>query len=66
MLPAGPDLLHRLGAELPIFQAGMGGGLATAGPSDNLVDAGPLYRRECVAWIDDIGPAGEIVRNLAP
>jgi nitronate monooxygenase len=38
---------------------------ATAG-RDNLIEAGPLYAGECVARIDDIRPAGEIVLDLVP
>ena len=33
---------------------------------DNLVDAGPLYAGECVARIDDIRPAAELVGALTP
>jgi NAD(P)H-dependent flavin oxidoreductase YrpB (nitropropane dioxygenase family) len=39
---------------------------ATGGGPDNLVDAGPLYAGECIARIDDIRPAAELVRELAP
>jgi hypothetical protein len=31
----------------------------------SLVDAGPLYAGECIERIDDIRPAGELVRELA-
>jgi nitronate monooxygenase len=44
----------------PLF----GPAAATAG-ADNLLEAGPLYAGECVARIDDIRPAGELVRELA-
>jgi nitronate monooxygenase len=44
--------------------------LTPLGPIDDgpatLVDAGPLYAGETVARIDDIRPAAEIVRGLAP
>jgi nitronate monooxygenase len=39
---------------------------ATAGSGENLVEAGPLYAGESVARIDDIRPAAELVRALAP
>jgi NAD(P)H-dependent flavin oxidoreductase YrpB (nitropropane dioxygenase family) len=45
----------------PIF----GPAAAVADGPPNLVEAGPLYAGECVAWIDDIRPAGELVRELA-
>jgi NAD(P)H-dependent flavin oxidoreductase YrpB (nitropropane dioxygenase family) len=44
--------------------------LSPAGPTDDgpatLVDAGALYAGETVARIDDVRPAGELVRELAP
>jgi nitronate monooxygenase len=44
--------------------------LSPLGPTDdgpsNLLDAGPLYAGESVARIDDIRPAGELVRALTP
>jgi hypothetical protein len=43
----------------------LGPAAATAG-RDNLIEAGPLYAGECVARIDAIRPAGELVRDLAP
>ena len=45
----------------PIF----GPTAATAGRSDNLLDAGPLYAGECISRIDDVRPAAELVRELA-
>jgi nitronate monooxygenase len=39
---------------------------ATADGPDNLVDAGPLYAGDCIARIDEIRPAAELVRALAP
>jgi nitronate monooxygenase len=45
----------------PLF----GPAAATAGRSPNLVEAGPLYAGESVARIDDVRPAGELVRELA-
>ena len=46
----------------PVF----GPAAATAEGTANLVDAGPLYAGECVARIDDVGPAAELVGELAP
>jgi len=44
--------------------------LSPAGPTDDrpatLVDAGALYAGEAVARIDDVRPAAELVRELAP
>jgi NAD(P)H-dependent flavin oxidoreductase YrpB (nitropropane dioxygenase family) len=44
--------------------------LTPLGPSDdgprNLLDAGPLYAGETVARIDEVRPAAELVRSLAP
>ena len=39
---------------------------ATAGGPRNLVDAGPLYAGQCVQRIDDVRPAAQILRELAP
>jgi NAD(P)H-dependent flavin oxidoreductase YrpB (nitropropane dioxygenase family) len=47
---------------VPLF----GPAAATAGRNDNLVEAGPLYAGESVGRIDDIRPAGELVRDLTP
>jgi hypothetical protein len=49
-------------AGRPIF----GPAAATSEPSVNLVDAGPLYAGECIARIDDVRPAAELVRELSP
>lgn len=38
----------------------------TADGPASLVDAGPLYAGECIARIDDIRPATEVVRDLTP
>lgn len=38
---------------------------ATADGPPNLVDAGPLYAGECIARIEDIRPAAQIVRELS-
>lgn len=46
----------------PVF----GPAAATAGGPESLVDAGPLYAGETVARIDDVRPAAELVRELAP
>lgn len=44
--------------------------LSPLGPTDdgppNLIDAGPLYAGESVARIDDVRPAAELTRALAP
>jgi nitronate monooxygenase len=45
----------------PLF----GPAAATADGPPNLVDAGPLYAGECIERIDDVRPAGELVRELA-
>ena len=45
----------------PLF----GPAAATAGGPSNLVEAGPLYAGVCVARIESILPAGEIVAELA-
>ncbi|HKH15427.1 MAG TPA: nitronate monooxygenase [Solirubrobacterales bacterium] len=59
-----PGVQSRLAASqtprMPMF----GPAAATAG-GDNLLEAGPLYAGECVARIDDIRPAAELVRDLA-
>ena len=49
-------------ADRPVF----GPAAATSERSANLVDAGPLYAGECIARIDDVRPAAELVRELAP
>jgi nitronate monooxygenase len=46
----------------PLF----GPAAAVAGGPASLVDAGPLYAGETVARIDDVRPAAELVRELAP
>lgn len=38
----------------------------TADGPDNLLEAGPLYAGECIDRINEIRPASEIVRSLAP
>ena len=48
--------------DRPLF----GPAAATGDGPPNLVDAGPLYAGECIARIDDIRPAAELVRALAP
>jgi nitronate monooxygenase len=45
----------------PLF----GPAAATVDGPPNLVDAGPLYAGECIDRINDIRPAGELVRELA-
>jgi nitronate monooxygenase len=39
---------------------------ATSDGPASLVEAGPLYAGECIARIDDVRPAAELVRELAP
>jgi NAD(P)H-dependent flavin oxidoreductase YrpB (nitropropane dioxygenase family) len=60
-----PTVQSRMAATqkpgMPVF----GPAAPAVGWGDNLVDAGPLYAGECVARIDDIRPAGELVRELA-
>jgi nitronate monooxygenase len=60
-----PSVQSRLVASqrpaMPLFAPAA----ATEG-ADNLLEAGPLYAGECVVRIDDIRPAGELVRELAP
>jgi NAD(P)H-dependent flavin oxidoreductase YrpB (nitropropane dioxygenase family) len=46
----------------PLF----GPAAATADGPASLVDAGPLYAGECIARIDDVRPAAELVRDLTP
>ena len=46
----------------PIF----GPAAATVHGPPGLVEAGPLYAGQCIDRIDDIRPAGELVRELAP
>jgi NAD(P)H-dependent flavin oxidoreductase YrpB (nitropropane dioxygenase family) len=61
-----PTLQARLAAGQRPGIPVLGPAAATAGSGDNLIEAGPLYAGECVARIDDIRPAGELVRDLAP
>jgi nitronate monooxygenase len=43
----------------------LGPAAATVDDPASLVDAGPLYAGQCVARIDDLRPAAELVRTLA-
>ncbi|HEY7077551.1 MAG TPA: nitronate monooxygenase [Solirubrobacteraceae bacterium] len=43
----------------------LGPAAATTGDPESLVDAGPLYAGECVARIETLRPAAEIVRALS-
>lgn len=43
----------------------LGPAAATVDDPVSLLDAGPLYAGECVARIDDLRPAGDLVRALA-
>jgi NAD(P)H-dependent flavin oxidoreductase YrpB (nitropropane dioxygenase family) len=49
-------------SDRPVF----GPAAATAGRSDSLVDAGPLYAGECIERIGDVRPAAELVEELSP
>ncbi len=59
-----PGIQSRLAASQRPTMPLLGPAAATP-EADNLLDAGPLYAGECVARIDDIRPAGELVRELA-
>jgi hypothetical protein len=48
-------------ASRPMF----GPAAATVDSPPNLVEAGPLYAGECIARIDNLRAAGELVRELA-
>ena len=43
----------------------LGPAAATTNDPESLLDAGPLYAGECVARIDAVRPAGELVAELA-
>jgi hypothetical protein len=60
-----PAMQARLAAGQTPGMPLLGPAAPTAGAGDNLVEAGPLYAGDCVARIDDIRPAGELVRDLA-
>jgi NAD(P)H-dependent flavin oxidoreductase YrpB (nitropropane dioxygenase family) len=47
-------------ASRPLF----GPVAATAGGPENLIDAGPLYAGESIARVNDIRPAGILVREM--
>ena len=55
----------RLAATQKPSRPMFGPAAATVDGPANLVDAGPLYAGECIDRIDDIRPAGEILRALA-
>jgi nitronate monooxygenase len=63
-VPTGLQL--RLAAAQRPSRPFFGPAAATAEGPPNLVDAGPLYAGECIARIDDVRPAAELVRALAP
>jgi NAD(P)H-dependent flavin oxidoreductase YrpB (nitropropane dioxygenase family) len=48
--------------DRPVF----GPAAATAGDSDSLVEAGPLYAGECIERIGDVRLAAELVEELSP
>jgi nitronate monooxygenase len=56
----------RLAATQKPSRPMFGPAAAISGGPANLVEAGPLYAGECIERIDDIRPAGELVRELAP
>ncbi|HET6831983.1 MAG TPA: nitronate monooxygenase [Solirubrobacterales bacterium] len=61
-----PDRVHiRLATAQDPGRPLFGPVAATADAPPNLIEAGPLYAGECVARIDDVRPAGELVRELA-
>ena len=62
-IPGGVQL--RLAASQRPGRPLFGPAAATDHGPASLVDAGPLYAGECIARIDDIRPAGELVRELA-
>ena len=59
------SMQFRLAATQSPSRPMFGPAAAVAGGPPNLVEAGPLYAGECIARIDDIRPAGELVRELA-
>ena len=60
-----PAIQSRMAAAQKPWMPLFGPAAPAVGWGDNLIDAGPLYAGECVARIDDIRPAGELVRELA-
>jgi len=60
-----PTVQARMAAGQNIRVPLFGPAAATDGRRDNLVEAGPLYAGQCVARIDDIRPAADLVRELA-
>lgn len=63
-VPVGVQL--RLAATQSPRRPVFGPAAATVGGPETLVDAGPLYAGECIERIDEIRPAGELVRVLTP
>ena len=61
-----PTMQSRLAARQRPSRPLFGPAAPTADGPPNLVEAGPLYAGECVARIDDIRSARELVRELAP
>jgi NAD(P)H-dependent flavin oxidoreductase YrpB (nitropropane dioxygenase family) len=59
-------LQMRLAASQKPNRPPFGPAAAVAGGSANLIEAGPLYAGECIARIDDIRPARELVAELTP
>ncbi|HEY7121945.1 MAG TPA: nitronate monooxygenase [Solirubrobacterales bacterium] len=62
-VPIGVQL--RLAASQRPSRPLFGPAAATADGPESLVDAGPLYAGECIAGIDDVRPAGDLVAELA-
>lgn len=56
----------RLAASQRPSRPFFGPAAAIAGGPANLVDAGPLYAGECIAEIDDVRPAAQLVADLTP
>jgi NAD(P)H-dependent flavin oxidoreductase YrpB (nitropropane dioxygenase family) len=59
-------LQMRLAASQRSGRPFFGPAAATADGPASLVDAGPLYAGECIARIEDVRPAAEVVRALTP
>jgi nitronate monooxygenase len=58
-------LIQRAASAQRVGSPLLGPASATTDDPVSLVDAGPLYAGECIARIDSLRPAGELVRELA-
>ncbi len=63
-LPIGAQI--KLAASQRPGRPFFGPAAATADGPPNLIEAGPLYAGECIARIDDVRPAAELVADLTP